>query len=158
MENVFFYNRSYSKYLKNYLKVYFILIVFYLLLIIKFKFEDHKYSIVLFWGFIIGIPILLFISSIIQYLRSKDIKYIFADKSIIINKKGKEKIYLHSDIVDICRPRIEKLKKTGIDYIKFKFRNDEKIIFMNTLPFFSRIDTFLVQYLKDKLDYNIRRV
>jgi len=158
MDNIFYYNRSYSKYLKNYLKVFLIIIGFYFVLLIRYNFGDLKYKNVLFWGVVVGIPILLIISSIIQYLRSKDLKYIFSDKSIIIEKKGVQKIFLHSEIIDICRPRIEQVQKTGFDYIKFTFHNDEKIIFMNTLPFFNKLDNFLVRYLRDKLDYNIRRV
>ena len=144
-------------YIKNYFKIYIVSIFLAVIVLFRTNLSDLTYKDEIFWGFLIGFPILLLIGSIIQYFREKDLKYIFTDDAIIVNKKGIEEEYLLKDITDISRPKVEKLKKTGIDYIKFKFKNDRKIKFVSTLPYFSSLDKFLVQFLKEKLDYIIRR-
>ena len=115
---------------------------------------ENKVTIILF--LIIGYTSLLFIASMIHFNRQKGIKYVFTDESIIKYKKGKEIKYLLTDIEDICKPSDKRHQKTGIDYIKIKFKNGDKIKFDNTLLYYPSFKTFLKNFLIEKLDYIIR--
>ena len=156
MKREFYYNSSFSIYLKNYFKVMSISLILLFVLSGKIYFSEWQNKETIILCIIIGYSLLLFITSMIHYNIQKSIRYVFTDETILKYQKGKEQKYLLTDIEDVSKQSDKRYQKTGIDYIKIKFKNGDKIKFDNTLPYYPSLKTFLKNLLIEKLDYIIR--
>ncbi len=158
MRREFFNKVQLKDYIKNYFKVMAISLVLAIAAFIRIYSSDWELRKELSFILVFVYPILLILAAIIHYNLQKNLKYIFTDDLIIESRNGQENKHFLSDIKDISRPKIEKNQKTGIDYIKIKFHDGDTITFVNTLPYYNELETFLVKYFKEKLDYYIRQV
>lgn len=143
-------NISYKEYLKNYLLAYSVSIILLIAVILRILTSDWSIKLELAIGLLIGYPFLLLIASIFHHRKQLQIKYVFSDDAITVINNSEELKYKLSQIRDVIQPSKEDYKKTGIDYIRIKFDDGNKITFGNTLPYYADLKTFLKSYSKTR--------
>ena len=151
---IYFLTNDPGIFIKKYIKVYGITLMFLVAGSVRIYFTDWNYKIEIIYGLTIFLLLSLIIGALKNYIVHRNLKYIFFDDYIEIQKGNGSSIYALNELELIDRPSKDQLKY-GFDFVKLKFKDRRKINFSNDLPFYAELKRFLKSYLYDKVNYSM---